>query len=55
MYKVLVNKSVLKRIRKAPRSVRFLFDELIEDLEGKGPVQNKWPNYSKLDGPNWTG
>ncbi len=40
MYKLLVNKSALKRIRKAPQSVRILFDELIEDLEKKGPVQN---------------
>ena len=45
MYKVFVNKTALKRMRKAPQSVRFLFDELIEDLEEKGPVQNKWPNY----------
>ena len=36
MYKVFVNKAALKRIRKAPQSVRILFDELIEDLQGKG-------------------
>ena len=50
MYKVLVKKAALKKIGKAPKSVRFLFDELTEDLETKGPVQNEWPNYSKLGG-----
>ena len=50
MYKVLVKKAAVKKMRKAPQSVRFLFDELIEDLEKKGPVQKDWPNYSKLGG-----
>ena len=44
MYKVFVRKAAVKKMRKAPQSVCFLFDELIEDLEGKGPVQKEWPN-----------
>ena len=39
---------MLKRINKAPKSVQILFDELIDDLEEKGPFQYQWPNYSKL-------
>lgn len=50
MYQVLVRKKAIKKMRKAPQSIRFLFDELIEDLEKGGPVQKQWPNYSKLGG-----
>lgn len=53
MYKVFVKKSDVKRIRKAPQSVRFLFDELIKDLEQKGPFQIEWPNYSRLGGSKY--
>jgi hypothetical protein len=44
----MVQKGALKRIAKAPESVRILFDELTEDLEKEGPIQRTWPNYTKL-------
>jgi hypothetical protein len=48
MYIVSVRKTVKKRIAKAPETVQILFDELIEDLEAKGPIQKQWPNFSSL-------
>jgi len=48
MYRVMVKKAALKRISKAPESIQLLFDELAEDLEEKGPIQTKWPNFSSL-------
>jgi hypothetical protein len=48
MYRVTVKKAAMKRIAKAPESVRLLFDELADDLEAKGPIQTAWPNYSAL-------
>jgi hypothetical protein len=48
MYSVLIKKSALKKIKKAPESIQILFDELMEDLKNKGPVVPEWPNYSKL-------
>jgi len=48
MYTVLVKKKVYKIIEKAPLAVQILFDELVKDLQDKGPIQNEWPNYSKL-------
>ena len=47
-YKVSVKKAAIKRISKAPESIQILFDELVEDLEEKGPILPNWPNYSKL-------
>ena len=48
MYRVTVRKAALKKLTKAPESVRILFDELAEDLEAKGPIQTEWPNFSSL-------
>jgi hypothetical protein len=48
MYRVTVKKAALKKIAKAPESVRLLFDELAGDLEATGPIQATWPNYSSL-------
>ena len=48
MYRVMVKKSVTKRLRKCPESVQILFDELTEDLRKNGPVQSSWRNYSPL-------
>lgn len=44
----MVKKKVLKNLRKLPDTVQLLFDDLMKDLEEIGPVQNSWPNYSKL-------
>jgi hypothetical protein len=48
MYDVLVKKRALKNMEKAPENIQDLFDELVQDLRAKGPVQSDWPNYSKL-------
>ncbi|MDR1635770.1 MAG: hypothetical protein LBR93_00380 [Treponema sp.] len=48
MYKVSVRKKAIKNIEKAPEPVQILFDQLMQDLRDTGPVQTKWPNYSKL-------
>jgi hypothetical protein len=48
MYSVLVKKSALKKIKKAPEAIQILFDELMEDLKNNGPAVPEWPNYSKL-------
>ncbi|MCL2762891.1 MAG: hypothetical protein FWD36_06785 [Treponema sp.] len=48
MYTVLVKKKVYKIIERLPLTVQILFDELVKDLQDKGPIQNEWPNYSKL-------
>jgi mRNA-degrading endonuclease RelE of RelBE toxin-antitoxin system len=48
MYEVLVKKKALKRISKAPPIVQDLFYELLRDLREAGPIQQQWPNFSKL-------
>ena len=48
MYLVVVKKAAIKKIAKAPETVRQLFDDLTEDLEAIGPIQPAWPNYSAL-------
>lgn len=48
MFVVRVKKSVVKRIAKAPESVRRLFGELAKDLKADGPLQPDWPNFSRL-------
>ena len=48
MYTVAVKKKVYKTIERLPLTVQILFDELVKDLQNKGPIQNEWPNYSKL-------
>jgi mRNA-degrading endonuclease RelE of RelBE toxin-antitoxin system len=48
MFRVLVTPKVLKSIRKLPESIQMKLANLIEDLRDSGPVQPKWPNYSRL-------
>jgi hypothetical protein len=48
MYRVSVKKRAIKNIEKSPLTVQILFDELVQDLQSKGPIQKEWPNYSKL-------
>ena len=48
MFNVAVKKRAIKNIEKSPLPVQILFDELIQDLKSKGPIQSEWPNYSKL-------
>ena len=47
-YEVKVGKKALKGIGKMPRAQQDRFALLAEDLREKGPVQSRWPNYSKL-------
>jgi mRNA-degrading endonuclease RelE of RelBE toxin-antitoxin system len=42
MYRVMVKKAAIKRIGKAPESIRLLFGELMADLAEKGPIQSTW-------------
>lgn len=48
MYTVRVKKTVIKQLRKCPEVIQILFNDLVEDLELKGPAQTEWPNYSAL-------
>jgi hypothetical protein len=48
VYTVRVKKAVIKQLRKCPEVIQILFDDLVEDLERKGPIQPEWPNYSGL-------
>jgi hypothetical protein len=48
VYEVSVRKKAIKNVEKAPESVQILFDQLMQDLRDKGPIQTEWPNYSKL-------
>lgn len=43
-----VNRKCEKNILKLPHNARLRLAQLLEDLEASGPVQSKYPNYSKL-------
>ncbi len=47
-YEVSVKRKVLKAIKKMPRSEQEKLVLLIDELRVSGPVQPRWPNYSKL-------
>lgn len=48
MYKVLVSRKVLRSIAKMPGSIQLKMINLVEDLRDKGPIQRKWPNFSRI-------
>jgi hypothetical protein len=48
MYVITVKKKAIKNIAKSPETVQILFDDLLDDLHLYGPIQDKWPNYSRL-------
>lgn len=48
MYDITVKKKALKNIRKLPKDIQIRFAVLLENLKKSGPIQNTWPNYSKL-------
>ena len=52
-YKVNIKKKVNKNLLKLPKEVKQMFLLLIEDLKEKGPVQETWKNYSKLQKNNY--
>jgi hypothetical protein len=47
-FNVRVQKKAQKEIAKAPTFVRAKFANLLLDLEGSGPIQSRWPHFSKL-------
>jgi len=49
MYQIKIKRRLLKKLESLPRKVQDALFELVEDLKERGPVQPKWPNYSKLN------
>ena len=47
-WKVTATSKTQKALKKLPRKVRELFQQLADDIEAAGPVRGDWPNYSKL-------
>ena len=50
-YTVSWKKKLEKSIRKMPQTEQKKFAQLVHDLNENGPMQEKWPNFSKL-GPD---
>lgn len=48
MFTVSIKKKAVKRAAKMPQAQQEALDYLIEDLIESGPIQSKWPNFSKL-------
>ncbi len=48
MYQVLVGKHAMKQALRMPELIQKKLANLVEDLGRVGPVQAKWPNYSRL-------
>lgn len=47
-YEVYIKKKVARGLIKLPERVQNRFWLLVECLEESGPIQSKFPNYSKL-------
>lgn len=47
-FEVVMKRKVEKEIDKLPDKIKIKMVSLIDDLSEKGPIQAKWPNYSKL-------
>lgn len=47
-WQVKLTKRTQKQILKLPLKVQNALELLVEDIKELGPVQGKWPNYSKL-------
>jgi len=48
-WEVTLSTSATKMEKKMPVKIRDLLVALIGDIEEIGPIQNDWPNYSKLE------
>ncbi|MBN1850810.1 MAG: hypothetical protein JW932_19730 [Deltaproteobacteria bacterium] len=48
MFDVLIRKKVLKEVKRMPVHVQEKLAVLVDDLMEKGPIQSKWPNFSKI-------
>ena len=47
-YEIKTSKKILKQLDRLPTFVGEKFFVLVKDLEMGGPIQTKWPNFSKL-------
>lgn len=47
-WEVRVKKKVAKGLENLPKNVQKLLFLLIADLQGEGPIQKGWPNFSSL-------
>ena len=47
-WQVKFTKHTQKQISKLPQKVQNTLELLVEDIKEGGPVQGRWPNYSKL-------
>ena len=52
-YKVMVRHRILKAIKRMPKADQEKLVLLIDELKATGPVQPRWPNYSKLSGTEY--
>jgi len=48
VYRVIINRTAEKGMRKMPERIRQKMVVLIDDLEAKGPIQKDWKNFSML-------
>ena len=48
MYEVVLNRKSLKNIEKMPLREQTIFDDLLQSIKEKGPIQPSFKNYSKL-------
>jgi mRNA-degrading endonuclease RelE of RelBE toxin-antitoxin system len=53
MYKVEIKHRTEKKIDSLPEKIQDRFYELINDLQEKGAIQRKWPNFSDLGKNNY--
>lgn len=53
VYRVIINKTAEKGMKKMPERIRHKMVVLIDDLESKGPLLYEWNNFSKLGDNNY--
>lgn len=47
-YTVIIKKNAQKNVNKMPANEKKKFEQLVYDLELKGPIRKDWPNFSSL-------
>ena len=53
MYRVVQKNSITKAVKKMPKAEQKMYAYLVKDLKVSGPIQKKWPNFSKLGENNY--
>ena len=53
MFNIIIKKTVQKKLKKLPDIIQIRLSWLIDDLHDKGPIQDKWPNFSKIGKINY--